>query len=174
LPAFGLDVGHAVREVLGLFGVPDVGLGTMLLFGLVSGLVLRPFSILVIWVFFGLFFGLSTDEIETKAMPNQGIHHSARIALVVGLVYGMVVGLLFGLLGLVVGLVFGLLSGLLVGLAYGGQAVLKHSTLRWLLSHNGSLPLRLVPSSTSAPTASCCTKSAAGTCFSTGCSWITS
>jgi hypothetical protein len=43
------------------------------------------------------------------------------------------------------GLSYGLLGGLLVGLALGGYTCLSHLALRLVLSHNSSLPLRLIP-----------------------------
>ena len=101
--------------------------------------------------------GLSVGDIETRDIPNQGIHRSAWNALVVGLVGGLVgglvVGLVFGLVfgpvgGLVFGLVFGLVVGLIVGLIgglnAGGQACLKHLVLRLLLVRNGSIPWNYV------------------------------
>ena len=102
--------------------------------------------------------GLSVGGIETRNIPNQGIHRSARNALVVGLVAGLVGGLVVGLVfGLVVGLISGLswrragrravrglVGGLAVGLGAGlnagGQACLEHLVLRLFLVRNGSAP----------------------------------
>jgi hypothetical protein len=67
-----------------------------------------------------------------------------------GLLYGLVLGLVFGLVlglvfrpsfGLLFGLVFGPFFGLLFGLLpYGGNAVIQHYALRFLLTRQGILP----------------------------------
>jgi eukaryotic-like serine/threonine-protein kinase len=140
--------------------------------GLVSGLEFHPFLwLLVVFVayYMGLFIGLDVCrwlstreiEIEKREVPNQGIHRSARNALVVGLVIGvgggLVLGLVIGsLLGLVGGLVgrpgsgmfVGLFVGLVVGLVAsvfavfkaGGEACLRHFVLRFLLVRSGVIP----------------------------------
>jgi hypothetical protein len=145
-----------------LFGDLFLGLVSGLVVGLASGLVglvdglafgLRGVLFAVLAdgsLIFGsggglgalLLQGLSVGDIETKNVPNQGIHRSAWNALRFGLVFGLVFGLagwlVFGLvselLGLVVGLVelvSGLVSrpvsgltarlafGLVVGLTFG-------------------------------------------------------
>ena len=107
--------------------------------------------------------GLSVESIDTRDIPNQGIHRSAWNTLVVGLVGGLVGGLVFGLGGgLVVGLhrlqvggdvliyvlgawlVFGVAGGLVVGLGgglnAGGQVCLQHLVLRLLLVRYSSAP----------------------------------
>jgi hypothetical protein len=93
--------------------------------------------------------------------PNEGIHRSARMALVSGLGGGLLAGLIFGPIfgllaelggeppgGLAIGLVFGLLSGLGVGLAtglrYGGRACLQHLVLRLGLWYQGFAPWQYV------------------------------
>ena len=125
------------------------GLGGWLVFGLVNGLVVGLVSWLVVGLVFSLVKGLSVGEIETRDIPNQGIHRSAWNALGGGLGFGLVGGLVGGLAyrlfsGLVGGLVFGLFSGLVgglvVGLNTGGQACLKHLVLRLLLVRSGSIP----------------------------------
>jgi hypothetical protein len=80
------------------------------------------------WVL-GLVFGLTTDLIETRTIPNEGIRRSLRNALISFLLFG----LLFRLVG---GLVFGLVSGLING----GSAYLKHHILRFLLWRNDCAP----------------------------------
>jgi hypothetical protein len=69
--------------------------------------------------------------------------------LIVALVFGLVFGLYFGLLiapvlGLALGLFFGLALGQRLGLEAGGEAVLKHATLRLRLICNGSIPWNYV------------------------------
>jgi hypothetical protein len=130
-----------------------VGLHVGLVAGLLGGLVYKLYA--------GLAAGLSSGEIATKAMPNEGIHRSARMALVSGLGGGLLAGLIFGPIfglpaelggeppgGLAIGLVFGLLSGLGVGLAtglrYGGRACLQHLLLRLGLRYQGVAPWQYV------------------------------
>jgi len=129
-----------------------------IIFGLVVGLVVILVNGLVFGLVGGLSEGLSVSEIEIRAIPNQGIHRSARNALVVGLVVGLVGGLVvrlvFGLVfgpvgGLVFGLVFGgltggLTGGLIGGLMAGGHTCLTHMILRCLLVINGSIPWNYV------------------------------
>jgi hypothetical protein len=124
-----------------------------LVFGLSFGLVGLVFGLGA-----GLASGLYFCEIEMTAVPNEGVHRSARSAVAVGLGFGTAVGLVFGLLlGPVVGLFFptaqvcvgfalgvGLAAGLGVGLIAGGEACLKHLVLRLWLIRNGSTPWNYV------------------------------
>ena len=48
-------------------------------------------------------------------------------------------------MGLVTWIGAGLVAGLVFGLMSGGQGLIRHYNLRWLLSCNGSIPFRLVP-----------------------------
>ena len=86
-----LYAGPGAVPVCGL--VPVGGLVGGLLGGLVFGLLFAPL--------FGLHFllksGLFVGGIETRNTPNQGIHRSAKNALVVGLAAGLVGGLVVGL-----------------------------------------------------------------------------
>ena len=59
------------------------------------GLAARLIAVLVVGIFYGLLAGVTFSQIETRAIPNEGIHRSARIALAVGLVFGLV-SLAFG------------------------------------------------------------------------------
>jgi hypothetical protein len=101
--------------------------------------------------------GMSFGEIDTRAVPNQGIHRSGRNAIVFGLAAWIFIGLVgatgFGLLtsmldnpvlGVVLGLVAGLICGLAVGLRAGGTSCLKHIALRLRLNRNGSAPWNYV------------------------------
>jgi len=129
-------------------------------FGLVCGLLGLIIGLLIL-----LSKGFSVNEIETRAIPNQGIHLSARNALVSGLLSALSVTLLFAtafslityifnkspielLNGLVGGLLFGsfvgLASALAVGLKAGGLACLKHLAFRLLLVRNGFSPWNYV------------------------------
>jgi hypothetical protein len=136
-PANGLIVGWVVGQKFGLLNGLVAGLVAGLGFGLVVGLIR----------------GMSVSEIETRAIPNQGIHRSARNALVFGLRFGLVNGLFGGLLGglvggvgfaLVGGLVGGLVVALVVALRAGGEACLRHLVLRLLLVWNGTAPWNYV------------------------------
>jgi len=137
-------------QVFGLFGGLVAGLGAELFGGLVYGLFSGLGAGLLLM---GLIGGLSVGEIETRDIPNQGIHRSAWNALVFGLFGVLVFGLVFGLFGVLNGgLVDGLHSGLFDGLVYGlfgglgagGQACLKHLALRLLLVRSGSIPWNYV------------------------------
>jgi eukaryotic-like serine/threonine-protein kinase len=146
----GLVYGLVYGMVVGLV----YGLGVGLVVGLMVGLVVGLGG--------GLVGGLRSGPISAAMDPNQGIGRSAQSALVgglgcglgcglaVGLVYWLVGELIGGLGGgqvyaLVVGLVVGLGGGLCGGFAFGGYACQSHFILRLVLSHNNSLPLRLVP-----------------------------
>jgi hypothetical protein len=147
--------------------VRDFGLLKGLIFGLAVGLI----GGLMGGLGAGLAKGLSFSEIETRAVPNEGIHRSAQSALAVGLgvgpVFGLVVGwvIALGVVGfgslislgagtmvrlseqggwLLVGLGAGLAAGLGVGLQAGGEACLKHVVLRLRLIRNGSTPWNYV------------------------------
>jgi hypothetical protein len=132
-------------------------LGGGLVFGLVAGLVDGPVAGLYVGLVVGpviglvglLRDGLSFGEIETRTLPNEGIHRSARNAVVFGVVFGLVAGPLLGLaFGLVAGPLLGLVAGpafgLFVGMYAGGEACLKHAVLRLRLIRNGSIPWNYV------------------------------
>jgi hypothetical protein len=81
--------------------------------------------------------GKSFGEIETRDLPNEGIHRSARNALVFGLVLGLGCWVILGP-------GFGRVLGLLFGLKAGGAAGLKHLVLRLWLIRNGSTAWKYV------------------------------
>jgi len=149
-----LGSGLAFGLLIGLMVMPIGGAGSGLFGGLFGGLVIG----LVIGLIRG---GLTVSEIETRAVPNQGIHRSARNALVVGLFVGPVVALVSGLVGglafvlingLINGLVGGLVFGLFIGLVFGpigglqagGNACFRHLVLRLWLVRDGSMPWNYV------------------------------
>jgi hypothetical protein len=117
--------------------------------------------------------GLSSEEMPTKVIPNQGILFSLRNALLVGKNLGFV-SLVIGLIGTLtpslivlllfrpsnpwtygfshllistaVGISVGLIGGLIGVLYFGGNTVLKHYILRWFLYRNNLIPFRdLIP-----------------------------
>jgi hypothetical protein len=137
--------------VFGLYGGLRYGGSFGLHFGLVGGLV----SIVVIYLFSYLPFGLTTkEEVEsTHPHPNQGIWRSAwsglRIGVVGALIIGIVSGLGVGVVGgvskaLLLGTFLGFLGGLDLALGTGGKACLQHATLRWLLWRSGAVPWNYV------------------------------
>jgi hypothetical protein len=133
---YGLILGWADGPLAAVLGA----LTGTLLFGSIGALV------------FGLMGGLAAGLTNKRAIPNEGIHRSARHALAFGLFFGLVSALFFGLLFLLFGLPYGLASGLfsglffalLFGLGFGGLTCLQHLTLRGLLTYYGFAPLRYV------------------------------
>src|SRR5262249_26395002 len=141
----GLSQGLAAR-LLGL------GPSDQFVAGLASALAIALATILTLVVANGL----TSGEIETKTLPNQGIQRSARNVLRVGGLVGLCVGLeaaliyavvqhLFGqtygmLADLAFGLSYGLPFGLAVGLLYGGLACVQHVVLRYILYRAGAIP----------------------------------
>jgi hypothetical protein len=162
--AFGLVFGLVTGLLFWLTSGLISGLGVPgLVFGLFSGLVLGLGAGLVV----GLLGGLASGGTVERAVPNQGIHRSARLAVVFGLVAGLVFGLgsvlVHGLLNwlffgplpwqsarivvvfvLAHGLSAGPFFGLGTGLSYGGQACLSHLALRFVLWREGVMPLNYV------------------------------
>jgi eukaryotic-like serine/threonine-protein kinase len=153
----GLVAGARSGLIFGLAAGLVFGLAAGLVYGLTYRLADGLADVLVFGLFFGLVFGVSggftVGLADERSMPNEGIHRSARHALVVGLVSGLAVGLVSGLVsglvaglvvGLVVGLVSGLVLGLFFGLGFGGVACLRHLAVRGLLACYGFAPLRYV------------------------------
>ena len=157
-PAMALFMCATSVEEFPVFGLGE-GVLAALFFGLIAGLIAM------------LLRGLTTGEIDTRAIPNQGIHGSARnalfMALAVSLIGGFVVTLAVALviegfarfLGqgsdlseflstvLEFGLVVGLLGGPIAALIAGGDACIKHFVLRTLahLQPLHTLELRQIP-----------------------------
>lgn len=125
-----------------VFGSLIDGLRIGVATGVIAGLVAGLFSEL------GRF--VTTREFTSRMHPNQGIRNSALNGLRMGLIYALLFGILAGLLvglfnglwiGLLGGLVAGLTSGLIAGLfRYGGDAVIRHYSLRWMLTRANILP----------------------------------
>jgi hypothetical protein len=92
---------------------------------------------LIFALIFALIFVLKktvkSKELSQRLQPNQGIHYTAKNALKMMLIAGLLFGLLFWLS---LGLLFGLVGLIL----YGGNTVIKHYILRYLLSQAGILP----------------------------------
>ena len=158
-PILGPIFGFSVGLVFGvsrdnLYGLPEepmLGGGAGLIFGLSGG----PFG----GLFGGFFGGLRGSTLDIKAIPNLGIKLSMRNAVLAGglglLVFWLGFGLIFGLNYLLffdfVGqlirkpiymLIGGLIFGLITFLWYGGQDVIQHYILRFILYWKGYAPLR--------------------------------
>jgi len=97
---------------------------------------------------FGVAGGLRGWEIETKTVPNQGIWRSIANAGIVGLAGGIIGGILFepafwslearnAIVAGGAGVAFGLLFGLILG---GGQACIRHFSLRFVLYRKNLIP----------------------------------
>ncbi len=133
-------------------------------FEVVPAVVFWMVYLLVVGLLFGLLFGLAGGltfgEIDNRAVPNEGIHRSARNALFVALAFGLVAGLVIwhvlelasGLVGallnpagvMIIGMVGGAFAGLFAGLRAGGAACFKHFVLRWGLIRVGVTPWNYV------------------------------
>lgn len=148
--AFGLPIGVSFGLILGLLLGVVLGAETGLTVGV--GLVLS--GVIVGGLLSGLTQSISTREMQQRPRPNQGIRNSQRNALTMGIVLGLVFGISIGtvsglILGLLFGTVLGLGIGLIVGLSgglsgglmeYGGQTVVRHYSVRWLLARQNILP----------------------------------
>jgi DNA polymerase III delta prime subunit len=118
---------------------------TALIFGVVFGLIYVPvFGVLVgpalglaIGIAFGLVPLLSSEAIESRSNPNQGVRCSMRASLAIG-----------GIAGILVQLLGGSPDGLIMGFAFGGVGgglfVLRHLSLRLILWRSQSIPLHYV------------------------------
>lgn len=131
---------------LPLLGGISYGISNMVV---INGLVLGVgFGLAGIFVY-SLALGLSTDEIEVRTIPNQGIWLSALNALQIALLFGTTAALgVTGFLSWSEGIVEGLAQGigaatvgaLLGGLIYGGLTCIQHVVLRFLLWRSGVMP----------------------------------
>lgn len=136
-------------------GVLNVLPGSSIGFGLIVGAI------------FGLSVGLGNGfnacigvrENTQPPIPNLGIRNSFFSSVRMSVIYGLIFGLIFGTLGWFVALLsegsqlFALLFGITLGgvggifggmfsglILYGGQTVIRHYTLRWLLASRNVLP----------------------------------
>ena len=104
--------------------------------------VLRTFLTLGLATF--LLGGLTGNRIETKNRPNQGIHLSARNALLAALLVALPLGGLTWLLrGGAPAVLTALLAGMVVFALFGGSSVGKHYFVRLLLAYRKTIPFRL-------------------------------
>jgi hypothetical protein len=155
---FGL-VGSLIGVLLfSVLGSPVGGLVGGVLFGLFASLFTGLFAVLQASV--------RSNELPQRARPNQGIYYARKnaigtfliitlVCILIGLVVGITVGALIAVLiggftrwlfngfvgGLLLGIPLGLFSGFLGGvLKYGGESIVQHYTLRYLLSRAKILP----------------------------------
>jgi len=153
----GLFYGLSILLISGMLtSEMDIKLTEGLIYGLVIGLI------------YGVIFKPSTELgipiIKETQVPNQGVKLSLRYSLVTGLLGGPIVGLIVGVSfwliiwqrdsliagvgaggnGLVYGVTFGpivgLIFGMILGFIGGGENVVKHSTLRFILWWQGHIP----------------------------------
>lgn len=98
-----------------------------------------------------IFGGLTGRIVQTTTMPNQGVRQSAINAAVWGGTVGMFFGVLGGIIGwlstseTIAGLTltaYGAFFGLIAAIWYGGLDVIKHYSLRLILSMDGRMPRR--------------------------------
>ncbi len=159
---YWLIIGSGIGLIIGLIsalaeGLPRVLWPAVLGGGGVGALI----GALIGGVSYGLiraiFVGLSSEIVEVKAIPNQGIRLLRSNALLAGQIAGLIYGLIGGLIGLIIGLandgltgtLIGTLIGALIGggyfgvlavLLYGGLDIIQNYTLRFILYVRGRAP----------------------------------
>jgi len=145
----GLLGGAALGVIPGLIYALAYGLAS----DLASSLAFSAVFGLTIGVFGGLVNGMVPGLADRRARPNEGIHRSARVALVTSsmssLLVGSAVGLTFEFVlkvpnGLGAGIRNGLVLGVAVGMLAGGLACLQHVVLRGILAYLRVAPLSYV------------------------------
>lgn len=108
-------------------------------------LVAVPVYLLVWFVLGGQGNRQTLGDIETTAIPNEGVRRSARNALLVALIFGLVAGAVFGLVfGLTAGVAAGVVAALIFGWQAGAHACFEHLFFRLWLRRNHSGPWNYV------------------------------
>jgi DNA polymerase III delta prime subunit len=157
----GLSSELIFRLIVGLSGGLSGGLIFKLIVGLSGGRIFELIVRLIVGLIFGLIGGLigglifepyTNNDVPTLKMtqiPNQSVQAAVKSSISIGLITGLVVWLVFGLSyglifelsgGLIDGLIVGLIVGLIGGLIGGGDIVVKHMILRFMLWKKGSIP----------------------------------
>ncbi|BAY41491.1 hypothetical protein NIES2111_58870 (plasmid) [Nostoc sp. NIES-2111] len=108
---------------------------------------------LIFGVILGFLFGIDRLEVESKTIPNQGIHQSLINTMVISSPAFLLIALLIFVIQkniqitaysnsevLISSLIYGLFTGILIGVAKSGTPVIKHFTLRLILYFNGNIP----------------------------------
>jgi len=149
----GLVLGLITGVLAGLIA----GLGGMLIAGVIGGfkiglsvglnvsLSASQFFTPVFMIGFMIANGLKARQIDTTTFPGQRLVFTAKNFIVLFLIFVIFIfiGLIFGLTsGIIIGLICGLSFGIIY---YGGNTLLRHYTLRFILARNNLLPWRLVP-----------------------------
>ena len=105
---------------------------------------------------------ISVQQVQLTTYPGQRLVLTAKNALggflFAGTIFGFLGGISIGILaeqlvwlpgelnyGLVSGLILGLIAGLLGGFFYGGNNIIQHYILRFMLGTSNLLPFRLIP-----------------------------
>jgi DNA polymerase III delta prime subunit len=128
--------------IFGLFSALIVGLNKGLVNGLVWGLV----SGLTLGLVFAFLEGWQEKEIRGRLEPKKRFNQWVNNIVISGLVSGMIAGIAFGLLlGLMGGSTIGALVGFIGILIGGGDAIILHFIIRYVLAYTNRLPFRLVP-----------------------------
>jgi eukaryotic-like serine/threonine-protein kinase len=140
-PATGAQVLHEISMV---FQVSYVGYAV---FGVIFALLFGLWGA-ILW-------GMNTGRVvETDGLPNRGMRSSLKNSLLAALVVGGSGGLLdaigklmqTGAAEALAGFVVSLFTyGIIAGLGYGGTDIIKHYTLRRLLSRRGHAPREFAP-----------------------------
>ncbi len=146
---------------------PKIALATIAggVLGIIGGFILLAigtfteipglmWSVLVLGGVFGLIMGLifllDYREIERKITPNQGIWRTAGNARRIGLMFMIGAAVGSGMLWAnggwrIRGIAGSIVGGLFGWLIFGGETVIRHLLLRYLLARKDYLPLKLVP-----------------------------
>lgn len=151
---FSLLAGIFFGLIIGLLftAIDDIKLG----FGLLSGLKFGLISVIIyglpISLFIGAFNGVQTSIYSERKSSNQGIHRSLHSSMIGGIVSLLIFLMGFGLFfmwnsadAISAVLLFAAILGLVVGIVtYGGGVVVKHYSLRLILSLGSPAPFNLV------------------------------
>ena len=133
-----------------------IGLGIGVLMWLAAGLIVGWIygigMFLNLFLIFGLTGGLTSGEVETKTIPNQGIWRSGRNANLIGgalgitmtVVFSIAYGIAFGPINGLLGVTGGLAGGLVGWFIFGGITYIKHLLLRILLYRKNCIPWNYV------------------------------
>jgi DNA-binding SARP family transcriptional activator len=133
----GIVAGMALGSVFGI--VYSIG------YGVTYGWVMS----LAVWLIVAIAGGFTSGEIETKIVPNQGIHHSMlgawRMSLAIGIPFGLANAIGYGLTlgwagGIGKGISSAIESGTACWLICGGLACIQHLAIRYFLYRSGIMP----------------------------------
>lgn len=112
--------------------------------GIIFGLISWFISGLIFGTGSAIFLGVNSKEVDQTKFVGQKITSSFKNSLYVFICTVLLFGIIF-LLSSSPDIHFGLPLGLIAWMIYGGLAITKHYTLRFILAINNLLPWRLVP-----------------------------